>query len=321
MASVSRREVLELEHQDSQNFSQMQKQVDILIGLKCNQKCFFCFQEDESILSKDSKPNISNILRQLIVWYKKGYKRVNIAGGEATIYPELIPVLNMSQKLWYKQIKLVSNSVRFADMDYAKKVIPYLTDLAISFHAPDPKIQDEHTKMKGSFELLHTAIKNIHQIHPNIYLINHTVITSRNYHLLREHTLMLISLGFKRIDFLNMMPNTSLNKEYFISPEVIAPILMSIIDDFWDKIVIEICYTQPCYYPGYESYISGFDYARDFTSNRQDALLSWQQTLLDFKVVKKKCKTCSYFKDCRGFWDESKIGTNAKTLQEDFITS
>jgi len=286
----------------------MDKQVDILIWLKCNQKCNFCFQEDESILSKDTIPDLSKILKTLIKWRKAWYSRVNIAWGEATIYKELYPTLKLARELWYKQIKLITNGVRFRDFEYAKKIVPFLDDLAISFHSSDMRIQDSLTNMKWSYNFVLEAIENIKKIkQPNLNLINHTVITSKNFADLERHVQHVINLGFYRIDLLNMMPNTSLNKDLFVPTKVISQKLVEIINKYKDKIKIEICYTEPCFYKWYESYISWFDYGRDFLSNREDVLLSWQKTLLDFKVVWKECMSCKFFEGCRWFWDEKKI--------------
>lgn len=288
----------------------MDKQVDILIWLKCNQKCIFCFQEDESILSKDTIPDLWKILKVLIKWRKKWYNRVNIAWWEATIYKELYPTLKIAKELWYKQIKLITNAVRFKDLNYAKKIIPYLDDIAISFHSSNKKIQDSLTKMDGSYNYLLKAIKNIKKVKSNINLINHTVITKENYEDLENHTKNMIDLWFYRIDYLNMMPNTSLNKNLYVSPSSLSIKLINIIEKYEKVIKIEICYTQPCYYKWYEKYISWFDYWRDFLSNREDVLLSWQKTLIDFKIIKEECNNCKYFDDCRWFWDENKINNS-----------
>lgn len=288
----------------------MDKQVDILIGLKCNQKCSFCFQEDESILSKDSLPNLWNMLKTLIKWKKSWYSRVNIAWGEATIYKELYPLLKISKELWYSQIKLITNWVKFKDYEYAFKILPFLDDIAISFHSSNPFIQDELTNMKWSYNFVLDAIENIKKIKPNIQLINHTVITSKNFEDLEKHIEHIIKLWFVRIDLLNMMPNTSLNKDLFVSPSILAPKIISIIEKYNSKIKIEVCYTQPCFYKWYEKYISWFDYGRDFLSNREDVLFSWQKTLMNYKVVGKECMHCEYFNDCRGFWNEDKINLN-----------
>lgn len=288
----------------------MEKQVDILIWLKCNQKCSFCFQEDESILSKDTIPDLWKILKVLVKWKKEWYTRVNIAGWEATIYKELYPTLKMAKKLWYKQIKLITNGVKFKDFEYAQKIIPYLDDLAISFHSSDKKIQDNLTKMEWSYDYLIEAITNVKKIKPNINLINHTVITKENFEDLENHTKNIIDLWFYRIDYLNMMPNTSLNKNLYVSPTVLSVKLIDIIEKYKNDVRIEICYTQPCFYKWYEEYISWFDYSRDFLSNREDVLLSWQETLMDYKITLDECKGCKYFNDCRWFWNESKINNS-----------
>jgi molybdenum cofactor biosynthesis enzyme MoaA len=56
--------------------------------------------------------------------------------------------LKISKELGYSQIKLITNSVRFKDYEYASKMLPFLDDIAISFHSSNPKVQDELTNMK-----------------------------------------------------------------------------------------------------------------------------------------------------------------------------
>ena len=218
--------------------------------------------------------------------------------------------MKIAKKLWYKQIKLITNAVRFKDFDYAKKIIPYLDDIAISFHSSDKKIQDNLTKMEWSYNYLLESISNIKKVKPNINLINHTVITQDNFNDLEKHTENLINLWFYRIDYLNMMPNTSLNKKLYVFPSVLSIKLINIIEKYKDDVRIEICYTQPCFYKWYEEYISWFDYSRDFLSNREDVLLSWQKTLIEFKVIKDECNNCKHFEVCRWFWNEEKINNS-----------
>jgi hypothetical protein len=114
-------------------------------------------------------------------------------------------------------------------------------------------------------------------------------------------------LWFTRIDLLNMMPNTKLNKDLFISHKILSSKIISLIDKYKSSIKIEVCYTEPCLYKWYEKYITWFDYGRDFLSNREDVLLSWQKTLIEYKIIWEECKNCNYFNDCKGFWDEEKI--------------
>ena len=67
--------------------------------------------------------------------------------------------------------------------------------------------------------------------------------------MLDEHMEFVLEKGFSRIDFLNIMPNTSINKKYFLSPKDVAKEVTAIIGRYKGKIKIEVCHIEPCFFP------------------------------------------------------------------------
>lgn len=280
----------------------MNEQIDILLWLNCNQKCVFCFQEDELILSKNSKININSILKTLIKWKKLWINRINIAWWEATIYNEFFDVLKLVDKLWFKDKKLVTNWLKFSDINFTKKTVSYITEIAISIHSFNSVTHDKLTWVVWSFYKTLEWIKNIKKFE-NVNLIAHIVLTSLNIIELEFYIEFIINLWFDRIDFLNIMPNTNINKKYFIQPQIIADKLIPIFDKYRDKIFLEVCHIEPCYFVWYEKYVSGYDYNKKFISNREDVLYSWQETVNNNKIIKEKCLWCKFKDDCKWFWN------------------
>ena len=279
------------------------KQVDIILWMKCNEKCNFCFQDTDYIQQYDKKFSKTNVLKILIQWRKNGYNMVNISWGEPTIYEfDFYYTLKIAKQLQFKTIKVITNGIQFSKIDFCNKNLPYITDIWFSFHAGSDKIiQDKLTWLTGSYDLVLKALENINKFWW-INLHNHCVITSQNIDLLEDHLKVIIKLWFTSIHFMSLMHNTDDNKKLSYDFDYLAIVLKDIIDKYSDHIVIEISYIQPCYFKWYESYILWFDYWQEYLSNNIASLKSWENTIIWNKIKKNKCKTCKFLTECHGFW-------------------
>ena len=271
--------------------------------MKCNEKCSFCFQDTKYIKQYDSLLNKKDILKLLIKWKKRGSRMVNISWWEPTIYEDNFNyILKLSSKLLYKDIKVITNGIQFSKIDFCNKNLAYITDMWFSFHsASNVEVQDKLTWLKWSHELVLEAIKNIREL-SNVNLHNHCVITNENIDLLDDHIKKIIELKFVSIHFMSLMHNTDKNKTQSYDFVKLSNLLKKIIDKYNDQITIEISYIQPCYFEWYEKYIQGFEYWKEYISNNNKSLVSWEKTIISNKYLEEKCNTCKHLKECHGFW-------------------
>lgn len=277
-------------------------QVDIILGLKCNEKCSFCFQKTDYIKKHDIPFDRLNILSILIKARKEWIFMVNISGWEPTIYSDnLIYVLKLSQKLWFKTIKIITNWIKFSDFAFAEKTLPYITDIWLSFHSSDKEIQDNLTWLNGSYDLLLKAIENINKFQ-KINLHNHCVITDENLQWLEKHIKNIISLWFVSIHFMSLMHNTDKNKEKTYDFDILVNTLKDIISKYFKQIRIEISYLQQCYLKWYEEYVLWFEYWTKYISNNNESLISWEETMIKSKELREECFSCQYKNKCNWFW-------------------
>lgn len=277
-------------------------QVDIILWLKCNEKCNFCFQDSDYIKKHDKNFSKTEVLKALILWRKMGINMVNISWGEPTIYENNFNfVLRLSNKLWYKTIKVITNWIKFSDIIFSSDNLPYITDIGLSFHSSQKEIQDKLTWLKWSYDSLIIAIKNIKSF-SKVYLHNHCVITNENLLDLENHIKNIIFLWFKSIHFMSLMHNTEKNKNKTYDFDQLVIILKNIINKYNKKIRIEVSYIQPCYLKWYEDYVLWFDYWKDYISNNVESLKSWESTMNLNKEFKKECYLCNYLNTCNWFW-------------------
>lgn len=281
----------------------MNKQIDIILWMKCNEKCTFCFQNTDYIKKNDILLNKNDILKLLIKWKKLWFNMLNISWWEPTIYEDNFNyILKLSSWLLYKDIKVITNWIQFSKKNFCNKNLPYITDIWFSFHSASNKdIQDKLTWLKWSYNLALKAIKNIKNF-PKINLHNHCVITINNINFLEEHIKKIIELWFVSIHFMSLMHNTETNKIYSYNFNELSGLLKLLIDKYKNEINIEISYMQPCYFKWYEKYIQLFEYWKKYLSNNVESLKSWEQTIISNKYLEKQCDTCKYLKQCYGFW-------------------
>jgi len=115
-----------------------------------------------------------DFLEQRILGIGKKLKKneeILLTGGEPTIHPQFLEILNFTRKTYpNNQIELLSNGRRFVYKEFAHKVMqmPNLT-LMISLSGYDSKTHDKITRSEGSFQQTIEGLKNIFfYFHPSL---------------------------------------------------------------------------------------------------------------------------------------------------------
>ena len=135
----------------------------------CNFRCRFCYNKDlvEGTVEEISEKEVFDFLES-----RKGLlEAIVICGGEPTIHPQFLEILNFTRKTYpNNQIELLSNGRRFVYKEFAHKVMqmPNLT-LMISLSGYDSKTHDKITRSEGSFQQTIEGLKNIFfYFHPSL---------------------------------------------------------------------------------------------------------------------------------------------------------
>lgn len=161
----------------------------------CNLKCLHCFDtrhRSNGILAVDI---VDNILQNAS---KYGFDQVSFTGGEPTLHPGLMYILNLVSEKGY-HFGFVTNGWNFTHI--YEKILPYKGRLTGITFSLDGALEKTHDRIrgKGSYRNLMKAV-SICMIKDIPFTFN-TVITSFNYDELERITELAFKLGSRGIRY------------------------------------------------------------------------------------------------------------------------
>lgn len=297
-------------------FSMEEKKVELNLGLVCNNFCKFCMNDEPP---KKRRFVSSEILKkELRDFRKKGCNAVGFLGGEPTIYPGLIEIIELASKIGYQGIHLVSNGRKYKDRDFLQRLISSgATRFYVSIHSHRPEIEDFLTSVKGGFKEKIKGISNLvffkkrGLIKDNILL--NSVINKYNYRYL-PNIIFFFRKNFGLTDFrFNFIqPAGRALKNY----NILVPKYLEIKKHLWEAIDlsrqlgVNLCLEAIpfCFLHGvkkFEELIGEFkDGKRQarFGNEQREGFFIETRRKETLKIKGKNCKKCIYNDDCEGPW-------------------
>ena len=181
--------------------------MDLCIWDKCNNNCLMCTNPDRPWPAWDGSFDYD--LKSLIKRIKKSEKEIKtydsiyLGGGEPTLHPEFLKVLNfVSEKFPKQRIKLLTNGRRFLYKDFAQDVLSITNniDIELSIYGPNEKIHESVTRASGSFEQTIKGLKNLLSYKKEGQLINVRFVITKLSYLYLEEFLKMIGKRFSSTD-------------------------------------------------------------------------------------------------------------------------
>jgi MoaA/NifB/PqqE/SkfB family radical SAM enzyme len=164
---------------------------------------FFC--HDKEAQNGEVVP-WDQIVGQLEKGRSDGLTRVVLSGGEATIHPKFIEVVNLSARLGYKHIQVVSNGRAFAYGSFlADAVSAGLSEITFSFHGHNSAVHDNLTGVPGSFDQAFAGLVGALR-QPGLIVSIDTVINKQNYRHIFDIIEFFSSFGVREFDLLQIIP-------------------------------------------------------------------------------------------------------------------
>jgi MoaA/NifB/PqqE/SkfB family radical SAM enzyme len=284
----------------------MKRFLSIHVTDLCNSQCSFCVVASP-LYVKDTV-QYKSIIKFLEDNAGKGWDAVNLHGGEATIHPKFIEILETIRRLDYPEVHLQTNAIKLADADFTARI----TDLGvkkfiISLHGDNPELQDSQTGTPGGFLRTIQGIRNVKQ--HGTHVRTNTVITRLNLTHLRDICRLACEIGVDHINLSNLHPVGSA----IYSRSTSMPTFDEMREHVYDSVDLVVAY-------GREMSLEGFPYCTvrerseyQLNNEQRDILMlmrgevirDYDQFMSDsMRIFGEACTDCSLRAKCGGVYPQ-----------------
>lgn len=179
------------------------KQLSMHVTDLCNEKCGFCVVG--SPLAKTDSVRYKDLITFLVDNAGQGFESLNLHGGEPTILPRLIELLELAQTFGYPRVEIQTNARRLRDPSFVERLAGLGVRLfVISLHGADSHIQDCLTQTPGGFAETIEGIRNAKKAGISVRI--NTVVTRMNMGQLGNICRLCVDLGVDHINISNLHP-------------------------------------------------------------------------------------------------------------------
>ena len=83
---------------------------------KCNMRCVYCMSEEMVFQPNDELLTTAEICRLVQIFARLGVDKIRLTGGEPTIHPDLIPIVQGIRAAGITRISMTTNGLRLTDL-------------------------------------------------------------------------------------------------------------------------------------------------------------------------------------------------------------
>src|SRR3989339_1546653 len=170
-------------------------------GFKCNLNCIFCFNKNDKMPEfyklKELKPRALKIKKI----YSNSY--VDLYGGEPTVYPEIIELLEYLKKIGLK-VSIATNGQKLHNIHFCRQLMNAgINDFLISVHGPE-KIHNMLTTSEKAYRCFIEAVNNFKKL--KIPFRTNTVVNKYNYKEMQKLAVILSEIRPETCNFIMFNP-------------------------------------------------------------------------------------------------------------------
>jgi MoaA/NifB/PqqE/SkfB family radical SAM enzyme len=280
--------------------------VIINLTYRCNNHCVFCavgnrLPEDQSL---------AHIKAVLDRYAAAGVELLDLDGGEPTLHPDLLEIIEYARKSGFRTINITTNGRRLAYPEFARKLLASgITSLLVSVHGPDEKIHDSITGTPGSFAETMQGIRNVVKFAPaDLDFGVNTTLSMPNYERLNELVELLVSEGVEKFNFQFLTPFGRAAADLAPPPEDAAEMVRQVIQEHSDRARFQVINLPYCYLPGLEDFVAQDlgKLARNMVFVTKEEVNLYEY-LSDTRAYGEECGQCLYRVGCDGKYDFSEV--------------
>jgi MoaA/NifB/PqqE/SkfB family radical SAM enzyme len=282
------------------------KGLSIHLTDQCNNSCRFCVVDSHQGCTE--KVNLGVVFKFLENNSKKGYELVNIHGGEPTIVPEIVQILDKIRGLGYPGVSIQTNGRLLKDIAFAETLASKGVNLfVISLHGKDAEVHDYCTAVEGSFDEAVQGIKNLKAL--GIKVRTNTVVCKRNQDTIRDIVSLSMDLGTDHINISSIHPVGKAYKNFKeVTPRVTdtMPDVIKAVDAVVSRnAVITLEGFPPCILGDYSKYMIDWDEIQYKLLFRNMILANYDEFMKnDTRICGEPCKKCLHVEKCGGVYKE-----------------
>jgi sulfatase maturation enzyme AslB (radical SAM superfamily) len=272
---------------------------------RCNRTCRFCVVSAPDFQNELNLDQIRSFLGENA---GQGYLAVNLHGGEPTLHPHFLEVLDLIGQLGYEECYVQTNGHRLGDPHFVSQLLARrVKRFIVSFHDADEKNHDYLVGMPGAHRKIVAGIRNV--IAQSGTVETNTVLTQSNYHRLDRIVAFLYGLGVRRFNLSNIHPAGYAFQSFQEQvPEYASqhPFIGQVIHSYEETDArISLEGFPYCVIPGLENYHRS-------QLKRQIKMLFRAWVIDDYeafmnekcRVKRDECGGCRYHLDCGGVYKE-----------------
>lgn len=277
------------------------RKVIINLTYLCNNHCVFCAVGDRPRRHADT----SQVLAALEEYRRRGFKLLDIDGGEPTLHPGLFEVIERARQLGYGKVTVVSNGRRLAYRAFARRFVQSgIDEVLISLHAPEARLQAQLSGSPDSFEQTTTGIANLRELldDPRKLAVNTTIVADNLLHL-GELGGLLAGLGIKRWNLQLLTPFGRARAGQVPEQPRLQAVLLELLTAPPEGMEIRLVNCPPCLVPGHEELASA-----DFGKGARDMVFIGQPAenlqgyLSGRRRQDRRCRDCPHAFACPGWY-------------------
>ncbi|MCS6899195.1 MAG: radical SAM protein [Myxococcales bacterium] len=183
------------------------RQVELQLGHMCNNRCTFCVSGQETELGRAGPAPTAPAIEQLRAARASGAERITLLGGEPTLQPGFLAIVQEAARLGFSEIVVFTNGAKTARLDYIDEIIAAgqgKVTWRLSFQGATREAHEATTRKPGSFARLVSTLQNLHT-RRQIITVNMCVVSS-NYTSVTEFPRLLLPYGVRQLHLDMMRP-------------------------------------------------------------------------------------------------------------------
>ena len=171
--------------------------LDLKLGFSCNNRCRFCVQGHKRFELPDRETAEAIALLEQA---REGCDEVVLTGGEVTIRPDLVEIVEAARVLGYRVIQLQTNGRMLQAMALVRALVDAgVTEFSPALHGPTAEVHDHLTRAPRSFRQTVRGIRNVKEL--GLPVVLNSVITRANHQLLPEMAHLFVALRVDQFQF------------------------------------------------------------------------------------------------------------------------